>query len=68
MKNNTKNLFLGVASSLLLAAGLTRAADRLDPMSQILGHNTDAIATAAAESCSEPCTSGCNLLDESSNR
>ncbi len=30
--NATKRLVLGVVSTLLLAAGLVRAADRLDPM------------------------------------
>jgi len=34
--NSTKRLVLGVLSSLLLAAGFARAADRLDPMNQSL--------------------------------
>jgi hypothetical protein len=38
--NSTKRLFLGGLSSLLLAAGFARAADRLDPMNQSLHSST----------------------------
>ena len=34
--NSTKRLIFGLVSTFLLAAGLARAADRFDPMSQSL--------------------------------
>lgn len=65
MNKKTKRLFLGLASSLLLAIGFARAADRMDPLVQTLGNETNSnFASTAAEPCSEPCTTGCNFLDE----
>jgi hypothetical protein len=54
--NTPKRLFLGVISCFLLAAGLARAADRLDPMSGSL----TALAKVGAAGlptpdCTDPC-------------
>lgn len=55
---------LGIVSSLLLATGFVRAADRLDPMSQELGVNVNGdTANLAAANCSDACSTGCNVLD-----
>ena len=52
--NTTKRLFLGVLSSLLLAIGFARAADRLDPMSSSLGVSSNANASLSTLGCTEP--------------
>ena len=55
--NTTKRLLLGVISSLLLAIGFARAADRLDPMSSSLAvsSNTVNATSLPALGCSDPC-------------
>ena len=54
--NTTKRLLLGVFSSLLLAVGFARAADRVDPMSVSLSSNLDSpVAYGPAEPCVPPC-------------
>ena len=59
--NTIKRLVLGLISSLLLAVGFVRAADRLDPML-----NTTSVSTAnpmvAAVDCTVPCDSVDNGL------
>jgi hypothetical protein len=48
--NSTKRFFLGLVSSLLLAVGFVRAADRFDPVSRALpsiNENLQLNATAA---------------------
>lgn len=56
MKNNpTQRLLLGVFSSLLLAAGFSRAANRFDPMNASLGQAGTLQAGAGAPPCTEPC-------------
>jgi hypothetical protein len=54
--NTPKRLFLGVLSSLLLAVGLARAADRLDPMSVSLNRTS---GTPVADGPASPCTAPC---------
>jgi hypothetical protein len=53
--NSIKRLVFGVISSLLLAAGFVRAADRLDPMTNSLRFSTDHGSLDAAPPCTEPC-------------
>jgi hypothetical protein len=48
---------LGVLSSLLLAAGLARAADKVDPVS-LTNSATDSVLTGAPE-----CTTLCDIVD-----
>lgn len=51
-----KRFVFGIFSSLLLAAGLLRAADSLDPMTNVMDSlQSTALTTATAESCSAPC-------------
>ena len=45
---------LGTISSLLLSAGMARAAQHLDPLSNSLGNNLDA-TESPANSCIVPC-------------
>lgn len=54
--NSIKRLVLGVISTLLLAAGFVRAADRLDPMNNSLrlSFNDDG-SLGVAPPCIEPC-------------
>lgn len=54
MKNLTR-LLLGLTSSLLLAAGFLRAAERLDPMSTDAPTLPPANVVGAAPPCSLPC-------------
>jgi hypothetical protein len=49
---NTKRFVLGLTSSLLLAAGFARAADRLDP---VVNHESPANALKAADGCTAAC-------------
>lgn len=58
--NSAKRLVLGVVSTLLLAAGLARAADRLDPMSQSdrLTLGGTVVTGASVPPCTLPCTGG----------
>jgi hypothetical protein len=53
--NSTKRLVFGVISSLLLAAGFVRAADRLDPMTNSLRISTDNNTVGIAVPCTVPC-------------
>jgi hypothetical protein len=47
---------LGVASSLLLSAGLSRAAQKLDPLTKSIGSsNPENRNEAGASNCSLPC-------------
>lgn len=55
---NIKRWFLGFCSSLLLAVGLVRAADKLDPMNQ------DFTANDSVISSSPDTTNACNFADE----
>ena len=48
-------LVLGILSSLLLAAGFVRAADRLDPMSNSLSLSNDNTTVGIAVPCTVPC-------------
>jgi hypothetical protein len=58
--NSTKRFFFGVISTLLLAVGLARAADRLDPMSQSLRPTAGDIVVSdgPVPPCSLPCAGG----------
>jgi hypothetical protein len=60
--NNAKRLLLGVFSSLLLAAGFVRAADRLDPMSAQLSQTTST-NFSAAPACGGTCGSVCDMIN-----
>jgi hypothetical protein len=53
-----KRFVLGLFATLLLSVGLTRAADRLDPLSKT-NINADA-ATAVADDCEQTC----RILDD----
>ncbi len=55
---NTQRWFLGLCSTLLLAAGLARAADKLDPMNQDLSANGSVISS------SPDTVNACNFADE----
>lgn len=57
MKNN-KRWFLGFCSTLLLAVGLVRAADTLDPINQDLTSNDSAVYP------SPNTTNPCDFADE----
>jgi hypothetical protein len=53
-----KRLFFGLISSLLLAAGFARAADRFDPMTRSLGSpiaGYGAVDDSPGPSCAAPC-------------
>ena len=58
--NSTKRLIFGVVSTLLLAVGFVRAADRLDPMSQGLRATASDIVVAdgGTPPCAAPCLGG----------
>jgi hypothetical protein len=59
--NSTKRLVFGLVSTFLLAAGLARAADRFDPMSQSLRPVAGDMVLSdgtGAPPCSMPCDSG----------
>jgi len=54
--NTTKRYLLGLVSSLLLAVGLVRAADRLDPMVgniSVPAPHTLGVAQDSAEPCAD---------------
>jgi hypothetical protein len=51
--NTTKRYLFGIISSVLLAVGLARAAEQLDPMSQHLPAADAAITGTAPDSSSE---------------
>jgi hypothetical protein len=53
MKNSTKRFALGFLSSLLLAVGLARAADLLDPINHSLRAGDVVISDAAPGTVSE---------------
>lgn len=55
--NSIKRLIFGVVSTLLLAAGLARAADRLDPMSQSLHLSSGDVVLS--DGPVPPCTTSC---------
>lgn len=51
-----KRMVLGIASSLLLTAGLARAAQQLDPLTQSIAHDTNASSSALPGGpCILPC-------------
>jgi hypothetical protein len=51
-----KRMSLGIISSLLLSAGLARAAQQLDPLTQSIGRNhTATVNEASASNCTLPC-------------
>ena len=53
--NSITRLIYGLLSSLLLAAGFVRAADRFDPTNNSLKLPTRAESMRAAPSCTVPC-------------
>jgi len=53
--NSINRLVFGVISTLMLAFGLTRAADRLDPMNKSLRNSLDGTLSNAAAPCTFPC-------------
>lgn len=59
--NTFKRVFVGLTSSLLLAAGLSRAAERLDPLSQQLSTTDQALAVQNLGP-SLPCTLPCHYV------
>jgi hypothetical protein len=46
---------LGTISSLLLSAGLTQAAQKLDPLTNSLGKPNSCATESPANSCNVPC-------------
>lgn len=56
---NTKRLILGLASSLLLAVGFARAADKLDPLNRDLEP-----ATKGALASTEACVQLCHVIED----
>ena len=55
MKNFTR-MTLGIASSLLLSAGLARAAQHIDPLTQSIVPETQAsVNMTPAPNCTSPC-------------
>ena len=56
--NSTKRLIFGILSSVLLAGGFARAADRLDPMSQSLRPTASDVVLSDGPTppCVPPCT------------
>jgi hypothetical protein len=62
--NSIKRLVFGVISSLLLAAGFVRAADRLDPMTNSLRISNDNATVGIAMSCTVPCTVPCEIASQ----
>ena len=56
----TKRFLLGLLSMLLLAAGFTRAAESLDPLSVSLPAG-GAVSGLTAASCSLPCGTECDI-------
>ena len=58
--NSTKRLVFGVLSSLLLAGGFARAADRLDPMTQSLRPTASdvVVSDGPVPPCTPPCDGG----------
>ena len=59
--NTTKRFLLGVISSLLLAAGFARTADRLDPM---VGDGSIIHGTVVSDGPTPPCTNPCMIGEE----
>ena len=57
--NSITRLIYGLVSSLLLAAGFVRAADRLDPTNHSLGLIDNKNMTAAG-----PCVMPCGVVSE----
>jgi len=53
--NSIQRLILGVTSSLLLACGFVRAADRLDPMNHSLRNSIGSGPMGSPPSCTVPC-------------
>lgn len=58
---STKHLLLALVSSLLFAAGLSRAAGHLDPLSRAASAGDPDVALRAAENCG---TTICNVVDD----
>ncbi len=56
MKTTTR-LLLGVIITLLLTAGLARAAEHFDPVSHDVGFTSGLTSDGTAPSCSMPCMS-----------
>jgi hypothetical protein len=64
--NSINRLVFGVISTLMLAFGFTRAADRLDPMNKSLRNSLDgALCTFPCE-VAAPCTFPCELASDNS--
>jgi hypothetical protein len=59
--NSIKQITSGLASSLFLAAGLTRLAEKIDPMQKQMG-NTD--ASMQTGTSGEDCTWQCNFTPQ----
>lgn len=62
--NSLKRLVFGVISSLLLAAGFVRAADRLDPMTKSLRISNGNTTVGVAAPCTVPCTVPCDIASQ----
>jgi len=58
MKTATR-LLLGIITTLLLTAGLARAAEHFDPISNDAGHTSCLTSDGSAPNCSMPCI-GCD--------
>jgi hypothetical protein len=61
MKTRIKRIGLGLISSLMLALGFNRAADRLDPLGYIPPAQ---VRDAVAQNAADDCDAMCRLLDE----
>lgn len=53
--NNNKRFFLGLLSSLLLACGFVRAAERMDPMTSSQGSIHSTLRTGGGPECIALC-------------
>ena len=53
--NSIKRLILGGISSFLLAIGFSRAADRLDPLTNSINFNNGHESLGVAQPCTWPC-------------
>jgi hypothetical protein len=53
--NSLKRFLFGALSALLFATGFSRAADRLDPLSQNLGSAPLSAINGCADNCTGPC-------------
>lgn len=68
--NTNKRVFVGLVSSLLLAAGLSRAAERLDPLSHQLTITSESLElhrSGPGLPCATPCVLNVRPLTVSSS-